>query len=163
MALPPLFLRGAVMPKRSAGIILYRLAGDRLQVFLCHPGGPFWKNRDAHAWSFPKGEFDDEAPFDAARREFEEETGKRANGPFLALTPCKQSGGKLVHAWAVEGDIDETAIVSNEFEMEWPPKSGRTRRFPEIDRGAWFDIDEARERIHKGLIPMLDELASALA
>ena len=151
------------MQKHSAGILLYRQREGRIEVLLVHPGGPFWRNRDKAAWSIPKGEFEPpELPLDAAKREVEEETGLRLDGPFIALTPRKQAGGKIVHAWAIGGDVDPAAIRSNHFEMEWPPRSGRMRRFPEIDRAAWFDLEEAREKIHKGQIAFLDELSVRL-
>jgi len=151
------------MAKQSAGILVYKRVAGRLLVFLAHPGGPFWAKKDLGAWSIPKGEFsDDEDPLAAARREFREETGQDVTGEFVALTSCRQPSGKIVHAWAVEGDVDATKIASNDFEMEWPPRSGRTQRFPEVDRGAWFAIDAARERIQRGQAPLLDELAARL-
>lgn len=130
-----------------------------MEVFITHLGGPYWKNKDYRAWSFPKGEFDDnEEPLAAAIREFREETGQPVEGEFLELTPPNTPGGKRVFAWAVEGDVDESRIVSNTFEIEWPPASGNLQQFPEIDRGAWFDIEEAKKRVHKGLVPVFDEL-----
>ncbi len=147
------------MPKQSAGLLLYRRRGEELEVFLVHPGGPFWANKDAHAWSIPKGEFaPDEAPLLAARREFSEETGLSVEGEFVALAPQKQAGGKIVRAWAVEADCDPAAIESNTFALEWPPRSGRMQAFPEIDRAAWFPLAAAREKIHKGQMALLDEL-----
>jgi predicted NUDIX family NTP pyrophosphohydrolase len=143
----------------SAGILVYRRRPAGLEVFLVHPGGPFWAKKDIGAWSIPKGEFTDvEKPLDAARREFTEETGQAIGGEFLALTPAKQKSRKIVHAFAVEGDVDAAKIVSNEFELEWPPRSGTMRRFPEIDRGAWFGMEEARTKINAGQVPFLDEL-----
>src|ERR1700733_10588544 len=138
------------MAKQSAGILLYRKTGSSLQVFLVHPGGPFFKNKDAGAWSIPKGEFlDDEDALVAAKREFFEETGQAiSNGKFIPLKPVQLKSGKIVHAWAIEGDIDHETITSNLFEMEWPPKSGRMQSFPEIDRAGWFDVDEARIKIN---------------
>jgi predicted NUDIX family NTP pyrophosphohydrolase len=136
------------MAARSAGILLYRRAGDSLHVLLVHPGGPFWTKKDLGAWSIPKGEYaPDEAPEVAARREFEEETGICLNGHLLALGEARQAGGKRVAAFALEGDLDVTQIRSNVFEMEWPPKSGRMQSFPEIDRAAWFPIADAGEKI----------------
>jgi predicted NUDIX family NTP pyrophosphohydrolase len=147
--------------RRSAALLVYRHGRDGLEVFLVHPGGPFWARKDLGVWSIPKGEFDEpEDGLAAARREFLEEVGQRIEGKaFLALTPVKQRGGKVVHAWAVEGEVDEAAVTSNEFEMEWPPKSGRTARFPEVDRGQWFSVAEARRRLVSGQVPILDELA----
>jgi predicted NUDIX family NTP pyrophosphohydrolase len=147
------------MPASSAGILVYRRRPAGLEVFLVHPGGPFWAKKDEGAWSIPKGEFGDaEQPLAAARREFTEETGQTIDGAFLTLTPAKQPSRKIVHAFAIEGDVDADAIVSNEFELEWPPRSGAKQRFPEIDRGTWFAIAEARKRVHAGLAPILDEL-----
>src|SRR4051812_1159898 len=129
--------------KQSAGILLYRYAGKDPEVFLVHPGGPFWKNKDAGAWSIPKGEFTkDEEPLAAAIREFEEETGVHCDGNFLALSPVKIKSGKQILAWALEKNIDASLVRSNNFDMEWPPKSGRMQQFPEVDKGAWFDFDE---------------------
>lgn len=147
--------------KTSAGILLYRILSGKLEVFLVHPGGPYWEKRDAGAWSIPKGEFDEgEDPLRAARREFQEETGSRAIGEFVALTPLKQPSGKLVYAWAVRGDIDASSVKSNTFAMEWPPGSGRQCEFPEIDRGAWFAATAGREKIlpgQRGFIRQLQE------
>lgn len=147
------------MAKKSAGIIVYRTYTGVLEVFIAHLGGPYWEKKDYRAWSFPKGEFeDDENPFDAALREFQEETGQSIQGDFIELTPSRNPSGKLVYAWAVEGVIDEKKIKSNLFELEWPPGSGNVQKFPEIDRGAWFNIAEAKKRVHKGLVPIFDEL-----
>ncbi|HEX3131580.1 MAG TPA: NUDIX domain-containing protein [Thermoanaerobaculia bacterium] len=149
------------MPKTSAGLLLYRFREGRLEVFLVHPGGPFWVKGDLGAWSIPKGEFTEpENPLDAARREFQEETGFDLKGPFEPLTPRRQSGGKTVHAWAVEGDLDPSQIKSNTFLLEWPKGSGRQKEFPEIDRAEWFEIEEARRRILSGQVGFLDELLS---
>jgi len=129
-------------------LLLYRFHEGTLEVFLVHPGGPFWAKKDLGAWSIPKGEIDEgEDPLEAARREFEEETGFRPEGMFRELTPVKQRSGKIVHTWAVEGDCDSAAIRSNTFSMEWPPRSGRQQEFPEVDRAGWFSIPEAREKI----------------
>lgn len=149
---------------KSAGILVYRRHGAELEVFLVHPGGPFWAKKDLAAWSIPKGELDEtENPLAAALREFTEETGQTIAGDFRALTPVKQKSRKIIHAFAVEGEVDPDKIVSNEFEMEWPPRSGKLERFPEVDRGAWFPLPEARSRIHAGLVPVLDELARLLS
>ena len=156
------------MPSRkptrtSAGILLYRRSANGIEVFLVHPGGPFWAKRDLGAWSVPKGEFDtDEDSLEAAKREFHEETGVRVNGAFIGLEPVRQPGGKVVHAWAVEGDIDAAAIASNTFSIEWPPKSGVTRQFPEVDRGGWFTLAEARDKLLPGQVPLLDQLIRIL-
>jgi predicted NUDIX family NTP pyrophosphohydrolase len=150
-----------LMPKTSAGLLVYRLREGRLQVFLAHPGGPFWARKDLGAWSLPKGEFiEPEDPLEAARREFQEETGFDLEGPFEPLTPRKQSTGKIVHAWAVEGDFDPRQIRSNTFLLEWPKGSGRQKEFPEIDRADWFDLEEAKRRILPGQAGFLDELAA---
>jgi predicted NUDIX family NTP pyrophosphohydrolase len=147
------------MAKRSAGILMYRRRDGELQVLLGHPGGPFWAKKDAGAWSIPKGEIDEgEDPLAAAKREFAEETGLRPDGELVALTPIRQKGGKLVLAWAIEGDCDAWAIESNVFSMEWPPKSGKMAEFPEIDRAEWFSLDEARRRINPGQLPFIEEL-----
>jgi predicted NUDIX family NTP pyrophosphohydrolase len=151
---------GAGAPaRRSAGLLLYRRPAGRLEVLLVHPGGPFWQKKDLGAWSIPKGEFaHGEDALAAARREFREETGREVAGSFVPLTPVKQPGGKVVHAWAVEGDFDPRALTSNTFSLEWPPRSGRHQEFPEVDRAAWFDLDEAKRRINRGQAPLLGEL-----
>src|SRR6202012_3543265 len=147
------------MQKQSAGILLYRKTDGEVQVFLVHPGGPFFKNKDAGAWSIPKGEFlDDEDPLAAAKREFEEETGQAIDGNFIRLEPVTLKGGKTVHAWAVDGDINHETICSNTFEMEWPPKSGKKQSFPEIDRAGWFDIDIAKVKINDAQSALIDDL-----
>jgi predicted NUDIX family NTP pyrophosphohydrolase len=138
---------------------MYRRCNERLELFLVHPGGPFWARKDEGAWSIPKGEYsDDEDPLKAATREFEEETGFEAKGEMLELTAIKQQGGKIVRAWAVEGDCDATAIKSNTFSMEWPPRSGKSQEFPEIDKAEWFDVKQAREKILKGQAGLIEEL-----
>ena len=149
------------MPKRSAGLLMYRRSGGHLEVLLVHPGGPFWMKKDLGAWSIPKGEYSaDEEPLAAATREFQEETGLVASGPFRPLTPIKQPGGKIVHAWAFEGDCDAGALKSNNFSLEWPRGSGRMQEFPEVDRAGWFRIEDARRKILPGQAGFLDELAS---
>lgn len=151
------------MARQSAGLLVYRRAKNGLQVFLVHPGGPFWAKKDRGAWSIPKGEFDEsEEGLAAARREFREEVGQDIAGVFIALTPRRQPSRKTIHAWAVEGEVDAEALVSNEFELEWPPRSGRMQRFPEVDAGAWFAFDEAKGRIQPGQLPILEELAQLL-
>ncbi len=151
------------MYKKSAGILIYRIANKRLQVLLVHPGGPFWAKKDLGAWSVPKGEIDEgEEPFAAALREIKEETGLMIDGSFIALTPVRQKSGKQVYAWAIEQDIDASSIKSNEFEMEWPPKSGRTKSFPEIDKAEWFDINEAKRKILEAQIPLIEELENKI-
>ncbi|MCU0582352.1 MAG: NUDIX domain-containing protein [Syntrophales bacterium] len=147
------------MVKRSAGLLLYRLREGALEVFLVHPGGPFWAKKDIGAWSIPKGEIGEgEEPLEAARREFEEETGFRPEGVFRELLPVRQRSGKTVYAWAVEGDCDPAAIRSNTFPLEWPPRSGRVLDIPEVDRGGWFGIPQAREKILDGQRPLLAQL-----
>lgn len=149
------------MPKQSAGILLYRKTPQGLQVFLVHPGGPFFKNKDDGSWSVPKGEYESgEDPLAAAKREFKEETGHEITGNFIALSPIKQKGGKMVLAWAVEGDIDPKNIKSNTFEIEWPPRSGKKQTFDEIDRGEWFDITTAKTKINPAQAALIDELAA---
>lgn len=151
------------MPKRSAGMLMYRRAGATLEVLLVHPGGPFWAKKDLGAWSLPKGEYAaGEEPLAVAMREFEEETGARPSGDFLPLGESVQPGRKIVTAWAVEGDFDVGALKSNLFEMEWPPKSGRKTSFPEVDRAEWFSIEDARKKILRGQGAFLDRLLSAL-
>lgn len=148
---------------RSAGLLVYRRRDGALEVFLVHPGGPFWQNKDDGAWSLPKGEYtDEEEALAAAQREFLEETGMSVSGTFSSLAPVRQAGGKIVHAWAIAGDFDAAAIRSNTFTMEWPPRSGKMRSFPEVDRAAWFTLQEARVKILAGQRPLLDELAAML-
>jgi predicted NUDIX family NTP pyrophosphohydrolase len=153
------------MPNPSAGILLYRRCGASFEVFLVHPGGPFWANRDAGAWSIPKGEIDQGAdPLATAQREFREETGIDLNiERFEPLGKVRQPGGKVVHAWAAEGDCDANAISSNTFDLEWPRGSGKTRTYPEVDRAGWFALGEARRKILRGQQPLLDELEGRLA
>ncbi|GAB09978.1 hypothetical protein GOARA_050_00400 [Gordonia araii NBRC 100433] len=154
------------MAVTSAALLIHR---DRppagLEVFLVHPGGPFWARKDAGAWSLPKGEFGpDEDPLDAARREFAEETGQEPpDGPSVDLGEVRQRGGKVVRAFAIRGDVDAAAIVSNTFQMQWPPKSGTLREFPEVDRGEWFGVDEAVRRINPAQAEFLPRLADALS
>jgi predicted NUDIX family NTP pyrophosphohydrolase len=151
------------MPRKSAGLLPFRETSGRLEVLLVHPGGPFWAKKDEGAWSIPKGEFEEgEDPLAAARREFEEETGFRAEGEAIPLEPLRQPGGKLVYAWAVRQDLDPSGIRSNTFTMEWPPKSGRYQEFPEVDRAAWFTIDAARKKILKGQAVFLSQLQEKL-
>jgi predicted NUDIX family NTP pyrophosphohydrolase len=153
------------LPKRAAGILLYRRGARGLEVLLAHPGGPLWAKKDAGAWTIPKGQFgEDEAPLAAAVREFEEEMGSApAARDFASLGAVKQPGGKLVHAFAAEGSFDVAGVKSNLFEMEWPPKSGRSAEFPEVDRAAWFTIDDARLKILKGQEPFVERLLALLA
>lgn len=152
------------MPKRSAGVLMYRVRAGGVQVFLIHPGGPFWARKDHGAWSIPKGGFtDEEDPLDAAKREFQEETGFTVAGDFVPLEPIRQAGGKIVHAWAIEGDCDPAALRSNTFPMEWPPRSGQWQDFPEADRAEWFDLEEAQVKILAGQRPLLEQLRSLLA
>jgi predicted NUDIX family NTP pyrophosphohydrolase len=150
------------MAKRSAGLLLYRWTNGGLEVLLVHPGGLFWAGRDLGAWSIPKGEFAEESPLTAAKREFHEETGFVVEGDHVPLGSLKQPGGKVIHVWAVAGDCDPAGVRSNTFSLEWPPRSGRTRNFPEVDRAAWFPLPEARRRIARGQVGFLDRLANAL-
>jgi predicted NUDIX family NTP pyrophosphohydrolase len=147
------------MLKQSAGLLLYREKRGSLEVFLVHPGGPFWARKDDGAWSIPKGEFaGDEDALDAARREFQEETGYVVAGEYLPLMSVRQAGGKNVYAWAVRGDVDAATAKSNTFSIEWPRGSGKTREFPEIDRADWFALDVARRKILKSQLPLLEQL-----
>ena len=149
--------------KKSAGILFYHFNNQIPEVFLVHPGGPFWKNKDKGSWSIPKGEFtEDELPLDAAIREVKEETGLTCNGTFIELSTLKQKSGKLVYAWALEKEIDPAQITSNTFEMEWPPRSGQFKQFPEVDKASWFTISEARQRINSGQEGFIDELLNKL-
>ena len=148
------------MPKRSAGILMYRRRGGAGGVLLVHPGGAFWRNREAGAWSIPKGEIGEgEDPAACARREFEEELGTAPAGELVPLGTVRQKAGKIVEAFAVEGDFDTATAVSNHFRCEWPPRSGRFESFPEVDRAEWFALDAAREKLLEGQLPLLDRLA----
>lgn len=152
------------MPRKSAGLLLYRRLKSKVEVFLVHPGGPYWAKKDDGIWSIPKGEFsEDEEPLTAAQREFKEETGFSITGQFHPLNPVTQPGGKTVYAWAVEGDVDAAAINSNTFSVQWPPGSVKIQQFPEADRADWFTIDVARQKILKGQIGLLDQLESILS
>ncbi|UYN92220.1 MAG: NUDIX domain-containing protein [Anaerolineales bacterium] len=151
------------MAKTSAGILMYRvLTSGKLEVLLVHPGGPYWRNKDLGAWSIPKGEYTDEDPLAAARREFREETSFEVEGEFIALQPVIQKGGKQVSAWAVEGNIDADAARSIEFEMEWPPRSGRMASFPEVERAAWFPLREALVKLNPAQTSFVRQLADTL-
>src|SRR5271155_3873963 len=151
------------MPNRSAGLLMYRFRESQIEVFLVHPGGPFWAKKDLEAWSIPKGEYSEgEDPLMAARREFNEETGFEAVGNFLDLGTIRQAGGKFVSVWAVEGDCDPAQLRSNTCMIEWPPRSGRQIEIPEVDSGAWFSIGEARQRILKSQVPVIDLLITRL-
>jgi predicted NUDIX family NTP pyrophosphohydrolase len=151
------------MAKQSAGLLVYRRHNGQIEFFLVHPGGPFWQNKDAGAWSIPKGEFaGDEDPIEVAQREFHEETGSTIHGRFFPLTPIKQRGGKTVHAWLVEGDIDPATVTSNTFTMEWPPRSGKMVSFPEMDRAGWFTPAAARAMILASQTPIVDEAEKIL-
>jgi len=149
------------MDKRSAGILLYR-TNKFLEVLLVHPGGPFFKNRDEGVWSIPKGEINNEDLLDCAKREFEEETGSKVDGDFIELQAITQKGGKMVYCWAVEGNIDEQHIRSNTFQLEWPPKSGQLRAFPEVDKAAWFDVPAAKEKINSRQFNFIEQLIDKL-
>ena len=151
------------MSKQSAGILMYRFRERVLELFLVHPGGPFWAKKDLGAWSIPKGEYEsEENAFEAAKREFQEETGQEVAGEFRELEMVRQPGGKKVRAWAVAGNCDADSITSNTFTMEWPPKSGRQAEFPEVDRAGWFDVATAREKILKGQVGLIDQLCGLL-
>lgn len=151
------------MPKRSAGLLMYRRSRGTVEVLLVHPGGPFWMKKDAGAWSIPKGEYaDGEEPLAAATREFQEETGLVAVGPYLPLTPVRQQGGKVIQAWAFEGDCHAESLRSTTFSLEWPPRSGRHQNFPEVDRAGWFGLEEAKRRILPGQVALLNELAAKM-
>lgn len=152
------------MPKQSAGILLYRLNSKELEVFLVHPGGPFFAKKDAGFWTIPKGEYaESEDAFETAKREFCEETGCEIDGNFIELSSIKQKNGKIVHAWAVEGNINPENIKSNTFEIEWPPRSGKKQAFPEIDRGQWFGAEEAKEKINPAQVDLIDQLLAKIS
>ncbi len=151
------------MPKKSAGILMYRSQKDVLEVLLIHPGGPFWTKKDIGSWSIPKGEYTDtEDPFTVAKREFEEETSFQVDGDFTHLTPREQPSGKIVSIWTVKGDYDASKIKSNTFLMEWPPRSGKKQEFPEVDRGEWFTVDTAKKKLLKGQVGFIEELCKLL-
>jgi predicted NUDIX family NTP pyrophosphohydrolase len=147
------------MQKVGAGLLMYRMREGELEFLLAHPGGPFWKDRDAGAWTIPKGEIQPgEEPLGAAKREFEEEIGFKPEGNFIELKPVTQKGGKIVHAWAFEGDCDTAGIRSNSFQMEWPPRSGKFQLYPEVDRACFFRMAEATRKINPAQVPFLEEL-----
>jgi predicted NUDIX family NTP pyrophosphohydrolase len=152
------------MAARSAGIVLFRRGRSGLEFLIVHPGGPFWAKKDAGAWSIPKGEYEEgEDALEVALRELEEETGLRAGGEPLPLSPVRQRGGKLIVAWGLEGDWDPAALRSNTFSLEWPPRSGKHAEFPEVDRAAWVTLAEARAKLNAAQLPLLEELAAKLA
>lgn len=149
--------------RQSAGILLYRYHQGNLEVLLVHYGGPFWKDKELGTWSIPKGEYTEpETPLEAAVREFAEETGTAVTGPFIELTPIVQKGGKQVHAWAAEGNLDADNIVCNTFTMQWPPKSGNWQTYPEVDKAAWYTLPQAREKINEAQLSFLNELENKL-
>jgi predicted NUDIX family NTP pyrophosphohydrolase len=149
------------MARAAAGLLLFRRKSDDLEVLLVHPGGPLWTRKDEGAWSIPKGEIEPgEDPLRAAQREFEEELGSPVSGDFIPLTQIRQASGKLVHAWAVEADFNPATLQSGTFSMEWPPRSGRQQHFPEVDRAEWFTIEDAKRKINKAQIALLDQLSS---
>ncbi len=149
--------------KKSAGILAWRNTKNGLEVFLVHPGGPYWKNKDEHAWSVPKGEFNEnENPKEAAIREFHEETGFVAAAQLVELEPVKQPGGKYIYLWITEADFNPLDVSSNTFSMEWPPRSGKRIEVPEVDKAEWFLLNDARHKIHKGQIPFLDQLTAKI-
>jgi predicted NUDIX family NTP pyrophosphohydrolase len=152
------------MHRISAGLLMYRIHAGKLQVLLAHPGGPFFTNKDDGAWTIPKGEVEpgEDDLIETAKREFEEESGITPTGPFTALTPVKQKGGKIVHAWAFKGDFEPSAIVSNTFTMEWPPGSGQQREFPEIARVEFFDVAAAKRKIKAGQGALIEELEKSV-
>lgn len=149
--------------RTSAGILLYRKTNNYIEIFLVHPGGPFWKGKDKGAWSIPKGEFaNDEDPLTVAKREFFEETGQTIDGNFIGLNPIQQKGGKMVYAWAVEGNADADNIVSNTFKQEWPYKSGQWITIPEVDKAGWFSMEEAKEKMNAAQVEFVEELVRRL-
>ena len=152
------------MPKKSAGLLVYHETRNGMEVFLVHPGGPFWVNKDDGVWSIPKGEFlENEEPLNAAKREFEEETGFTFRGEFQPLDPLVQPSGKIVYAWASKGDLDAGAVKSNTFSIEWPRGSGNIKEFPEVDRGGWFLIKIAKRKILRGQAGFLEQLEKRVA
>jgi len=156
--------RKSTRSRNSGGLLMYKLADGVLLLLLVHPGGPFFQKKDEGAWTVPKGEVQPgEDPLETAQREFLEETGLTAAGPFVQLTPVKQKGGKTVHAWAFAGDCDPATLVSNTFSMQWPPRSGKMQEFPEVDRAEFFDADTARTKINAAQIALIDELQQLLA
>lgn len=151
------------MTKKSAGVLMYRFRNSVLEVLLVHPGGPYWAKKDLGSWSIPKGEYaDSEDPFIVAKREFQEETSFQVNGYFVPLTPLKQPGGKIVSAWAIEGECDASKIKSNTFLMEWPPHSGNKQEFPEVDRAGWYSTNIAKKKLLKGQAGFIEELCELL-
>ncbi len=151
------------MSVHSGGILLFRLKNNKLEVMLVHPGGPFWARKDEGTWSMPKGLFEEnESPLNAAKREFREETGFEVEGEFISLGELRQPSRKIVHAWALQRDLDETRVSSNVFSMEWPRRSGILKEYPEIDKAAWFEIDQAKRKIQKGQAGFLDRLMEAI-
>lgn len=149
--------------RKSAGILLFRRSGGTVEFFLVHHGGPFWANKDAGAWTIPKGEFDEsEEPLQAAIREFREETGTLLAGKFITLTPVIQKAGKLVYAWALEGNLEAEKIQSNTYRIEWPPKSGKWQSYPEVDKAGWFTATEAAEKMNGAQLSLIDELLAKL-
>jgi len=151
------------MSKKSAGILMYRFNDKQIEILLVHPGGPFWAKKDMGAWSIPKGEFDDEEAMTVAKREFFEETGVHIEAELAPLTAQKQKGGKVIYAWAVEGNLDTSNIKSNLFELEWPPKSGQKQKFPEVDKAEWFSLPIARQKVNPGQVALIDELIEKLS
>lgn len=152
------------MAKISSGVLLYRKHASSIEILLVHPGGPFFAKKDEGSWTIPKGELiDNEDPLAAAIREFEEETGYKPAGDFIALSSIKQKGGKIVQCWAVEGDLDPLAIVSNTFEIEWPPRSGKMKSYPEVDKAAWFSVAVARQKINERQVSFIDNLLEVIA
>ena len=152
------------MANQSAGILLFRRKNNSVDFFLVHPGGPFWQKKDIGAWTIPKGEFaNNEEALEAAKREFKEETGVALSGNFIELTPVKQKAGKLIYAWALEKDVDSSIITSNSFKIEWPPKSGRFREFPEVDKAEWFSEHQAKVKINPAQVRLVEELIQRLA
>ena len=153
----------ASVKKQSAGILLFRKRNSNIEVFLVHPGGPYWKNKDIGAWSIPKGELEEgDIPLERAQLEFKEETGIEIDGDFIELLPVKQKAGKIVYAWAVEGNIAADSIVSNTIPIEWPPRSGKKVEIPEVDKGAWFEIHIAQQKINPAQVDLLLQLAGLL-